>query len=539
MKELESKNNQSYFYYFVLFCFIGLAVHFDIFFHEFINDDSKYIKDYPQLFDRTLFDIFFSSFWGDVNPESSLYRPFTATVLKINSALSQTFFDSVNHPFFFRLTSLLSHIVVSWLLISFIQGIGFNQKVAYFTGLIFLIHPAHIELTNSSFAYSENFAALFGLLFIILREQKRDIIAALCFLLAMFSKESAVCFFPLLLFLRGGKLRLREWGCCIIVVAIWYVMRASSIPSQLVLKTHVLDNPLIMLDHWTRIVTAFYIQAQYWVGYFLPWSILFDYSGASIVPIERDVRLFFVIFVFFVMIYLVYIHKTSRKIILGYAITASITANILFPIGTIMAFRVTYVPSIFICLVIALMLEHLNKFKTLRSCLFLFLAVQTYILSQVWGSHESFWSYHRKFDRDNTKVQMYFSLLHLEKSQYDQANFLIDQALEFAPEDFFTNLIKAKILFDQKKYEKAIPHFLKADLEKPNFHDISFRLAVSYQESSQDQKAIETYRKVIVSRHPDTPHAYHNLALIYERHGHQEEAKKCWEMAKKLKEKKN
>jgi protein O-mannosyl-transferase len=133
------------------------------------------------------------------------YRPLVMATWLIDYALGN------GDAWMFHLTSILLHILVSLAVFFFLLRILPNSWVPAIAAVLYTVHPLAVEtLTVASFR-GDQLAFLFILLALIFYVNHRErvssfrlpsLIASLvCFLLALFSKETAFVFLPLLLLL--------------------------------------------------------------------------------------------------------------------------------------------------------------------------------------------------------------------------------------------------------------------------------------------------------------------------------------------------
>ena len=159
--------------------------------NQFTMDDGLYVLSNPQVTEPSLHALF------SPNRFSSVFRPVTFATMALNWALGGT------EPLGYHLFNLLLQAGVVWLLYLFLLEIleGYPQKesVAFAAALLFAVHPIHTEAVASVAGRAEMLAAGFLLAAWVLHLRDREILALVCFVLALLSKESAVAFLPLVL----------------------------------------------------------------------------------------------------------------------------------------------------------------------------------------------------------------------------------------------------------------------------------------------------------------------------------------------------
>jgi len=182
-----------------LFVVIGLAAYAPIANNFFLSDDFAQIG---KVLEGDL-----SVTWG--HSHGGFFRPLFILSYFLDAQMWGC------QPLGFHLTNIILHVACS--LVVFFLGLSlmpssqftaFQQKAAaLFGGLIFLLHPSHTEAVSWISGRADLLATLFGLgALLVLIEYSRThrrvllVSSLLLFVLALFSKESAVCL-PLTVFL--------------------------------------------------------------------------------------------------------------------------------------------------------------------------------------------------------------------------------------------------------------------------------------------------------------------------------------------------
>src|ERR1700737_2367970 len=172
----------------------------------FVYDDNGQIGDNPFIKSwRYVPQYFVSSVWKHMLPLAvgSYFRPLFLIWLRLNYAVF-TF-----HPFGWHVTSVLLHLLVTWLVYLTVRNMTGRFNLGWLTAIIFGIHPIHHEVVAWISGSTESlFAALFLAAFLAYlhsREKRRTLwmaVSCALYALALLSKETAVVL-PVLIFTHG------------------------------------------------------------------------------------------------------------------------------------------------------------------------------------------------------------------------------------------------------------------------------------------------------------------------------------------------
>ncbi len=119
---------------------VTLVVYGRIVTHEHVLDDRALIPHQKVLdtpFDMA--DIFLGRYWGDLRQQDTLYRPLTIWSLALNRWENTVLGVSGDHPFVYRITSVLLHAGVSVLMFVFARWLGLSDAVSFLGGMLFAV----------------------------------------------------------------------------------------------------------------------------------------------------------------------------------------------------------------------------------------------------------------------------------------------------------------------------------------------------------------------------------------------------------------
>ena len=339
---------------------------------QWVFDDTGLILDNAAVVSPTPVAVWTSPYWPD-SPRTGLYRPWTSLTYWVDAHIFGL------HPAPFHAVNLLLHAGVSllfWLLLR--RLFPRRHRVALAAALLAALHPLRSEAVAWVVGRSELLAAFWGLLAYLLAlayaspgaaEGKAPGTAtgtapggrswllpasAGAFLLAVLSKENAVGLGLLpLLHQRDpegrGRFRavLAAWA---LPVLLTFLLRIRVLGGLMTLQTVSLsDNVLAHVPAWERVLCAFGFQWRFLADLVVPWQLSPDYSYPQLLPSatwELSGALLCLLGGWW--LWRCY-RRGNRDQLWGWAFTLAagvLTSNVLFPIGTLLAERLTYLPSL-------------------------------------------------------------------------------------------------------------------------------------------------------------------------------------------------
>ena len=333
--------------------------------------DARVHADTP----ANIHTILTTDYWHNT-ASSGLYRPLTTLSYLFNYAI----LGNGTHPAGYHIfNSVLQAINVA---LVYFLGFAIFEAVApaFALALLWSVHPVLTESVTNIVGRADQLAALAtlaALLFHIragasagLRKLPWLAATAMVVAIGMFSKESAIVVLAMMFLYdvafsaKGGWLS-RVWGyvAAVIPVLVYLDVRAAVFRQTNPGQFPVVDNPLVNASFWPARITAMRVLGKYLWMYLWPAHLSADYSynqipamvewkgilslvvclaaaAGAIVCLRRSERVYKAIF-FFVALFFVAIAPTS---------------NVFMLIGTVMAERFLYLPSIGLagCIVIGI-----------------------------------------------------------------------------------------------------------------------------------------------------------------------------------------
>jgi len=317
-----------------------------------------------------------------------LYRPLAVLTFAVNEALAP------GQARWFHAVNVGLHAAVSVLVFLLVYVLTGTDRLALVAGALFAVLPVHTEAVASLVGRAELLAALFGLGSLVAvaraatgapspgRRVALEWLGLGLFALALVSKESALTVAILVPLARvtarreplgGGlwrELRTLDWIPYGLVVAVFLVARGAAVSVFPAEPLHPLNNPLGFVPWWTRVLTALGVLWEYFGLLTVPIVLSADYSYNQ-VPLARtwwDPRVLAGVALVGTAAAVV---LRSRRPVLRFAVlfpfvALALTANVLFPIGTIKAERLLYLPSVGVVLLMALAAAALARHERYR-----------------------------------------------------------------------------------------------------------------------------------------------------------------------------
>ena len=483
----------------------------------FVFDDQALIVENESLHLRSLHQlahIWASGYWPDARA-LELYRPVSQSLW----ALAWTM-GGGTHPAFFHAIGLALGLAVVLLLYRFLLAVQTPLRIAFIAALLFALFPIHTEATTSVVGSAELMASALGLGALILYYRHRPIPALILFALAVFSKENATAFaaLPLVFPRKDRRSRaslLTAAGAAVIIAAALLAHRAVSRDSQIA----PIDNPMVLLGAGPRILTALWVQCVYLFKTVLPITLSADYSAKQIPLVTglEDWRACAGL-VLAGGALLLALRRQFRPPVLAYAILFSPTANLLFPIGTIMGERLAYAPSLGLALLLAILLARSRRWKIVLVAVTLAFAARTAARNLDWLNAERF--YTKLVETSPNSAKSHFCIGLLRSAHGDDAGAIeaYDRAIAIYPaysEAYHSrgiSLVRLGRLAEAMQGPISAVEQLAATQPTPEHY---LNLSDLYHQARRYQDSIDAAKKALRLK-PDYAEAYNNIAASYE-----------------------
>ena len=433
-------------------------------------------------------------------------------------------------PFGYHLFNILCHIASAFL-VSVLVGLTFETssmrtsslqrhrlQIAFFSSLLFLVHPIQIQAVTYLAQRSTSLATFFYLASVVLYVRSRltphlayYLGALLTTLLGMFTKEISFTIpFALLLyefiFLRPhhGEIRRR------LLLASPFLLMLAVIPltlTQATSHTHqsAYEPARDVASYFTYPITQLNVIRTYLRLLFLPIHQNLDYDY----PISQTLFEPSTVFSLVLLSRIAWVsfETLGRQKLLFFCIgwfflTLSVESSFI-PLRDLLVEQRLYLPivgfSIFVPTGLFLLCRDAKKAVAVLTVLTLILSVATYRRNAIWKDELTLWQDVVKKSPNKARGYSHVGLAYIRRGEYGQ----------------------------------AIEYFRKAVFLVPDFAGFYDRLGAAYGMAGEHDKALFYCRKAL-RLDPGYPEAYANLGAAYGRKGAYAKALKCYRKALRL-----
>ncbi len=432
---------------------------------------------------------FFSQPYFEAYPQAGLYRPLTMISYAFNFAIDRT-------PLGFHVVNIILHglnsFLVYWLIVAFSR----SRRIALLAALLFLVLPIHVEAITSIVGRTELLMFLFSVSAIILWFRQSYVFSALLFMLALFSKETALLLPVLLMilavFYRRDFKWLWSWGAA---GAIYLAARYAVLKAYFLSPTvEFVFNPLNSAGFPARVVTGGKLAFLYLAKVLAPTNLTADYSYNQI-PVTGDpFSSLTAVAGWLILVGLLYLTYLSWKkksyLILGpllFLLPYFIISNLAIRTGTIFAERLMYLPSLGIVLLAAAVIDRVTSESHFRwpiyaifGLLLFSYSFVAFMQNRVWASEFSlFEDMFRKSPR-SLAAKTNWARVHFNNDREDFAAQLSREVYDTFS-DYVPNLnLLARIRFKETRLAEAQDLLERARILRPRHQETLVNLSRIY-----------------------------------------------------------
>lgn len=486
---------------------LSAAVYFPALHGEFVSDDINAIVSNERVVGGASAAEIFTSFswWGSGRADAPGYRPLTTWTFARQYELAGTSVIS------WHAVNLALHAVVSWLVFLVALELGVRRVTALWTGTLFCVLAVHSEAVAWVVGRAELLAGLgyVAALWLALRHRRNGRAAyavgsALALVVGAFAKESAVTVIaaPFLAAwsLPGGYRERRRDA--LVAVAMFGgfllyagVRAAAGGPFLASAAGDQLDNPLAVVSIGTRLLGALAVLGRYLALTVWPYPLAVDYSFDSlgIGPGFIGDRYSAIAIAAILALALASwrLRGATAFALLLAASAYSLVSNTALLIGTVMAERLLYIPTVGLVLAAAPSLERaLARPRSAR--------IATAALAVVCVSHAA--------------------VSALRSYQWRSPIALFESAVRAHPRSARARMELASAYGRAGQAAKAEAEFAEAIRILPTYAAAWYNLGNARARRGALDTAAEAYREA-VEHAPRLTQAWYNLALVEQMRG--------------------
>lgn len=547
----------------------------------FVQDDKAIIVENPFVQDlANLKTIFMIPYWPKYSGDL-LYRPVAVASYALNYAVSGL------RPFSYHLVNVLLHAGNSMLVYGVAWQLFRQQGLAVLAAAAFALHPIHTEAVANVVGRAELLAAGFVLVTWLLYLQRepastpgssegwgpvaRSLLllgSVLSFALALLSKEHAIVLLGLLvlsdvfratqrlptcsLAILGRRLWRRlvtTYPPYLVVAAAYLLVRVAVLGTLTSEQLSWIANPLAGADTPTRLLTALRVLGRYLWLLVAPVRLSADYSYNQ-VPFATSV------FEPDVLLPLLgagavawLLGRRAPAVALGFLVFLLALApvlNVFFPIGTIMAERLLYLPSFGFCVAIAgvvvLAAERLDTIHpspwlaSLPVGAFILLLVfyggKTVARNQVWATDLGLWRATVATSPNSARAHLNLGSELMDLGDLEGARQAIQAALRIFPNWWDAQNKLGAVLAMQGRLDEAIAAHQGAIRLDPRAPEPYYNLGRAYEMKGLLSEARREFQQAAM-RAPSrgSPYLYLGIGVFSFRQGELAEAERWFQRA--------
>lgn len=561
---------------------LGLICYSNTIGHDYTQDDAiviyenmfttEGIEGIPGILKHDTFYGFFKQQGKEGLVAGGRYRPLTLVLFAIGWEL---FGDS---PMMGHVFNIIYYILVCLLLyftLKALLSLALSKEsavlIAFFSTILFLVHPVHTEVVANIKGRDEIITLLgsLGALWFSIKAFKTDkivwaAVAALCLFLGLMSKENAIVFVavvPLALFCftKAQFPWILKLGLHLVVGAMLFLFIRGSVlgtgvaggsilggdpPKELMnnpfLKIE--DNRYVPLSFNEKSATITYTLGKYVQLMLFPHPLTHDYYPRHIEVMSwSDWQVWLSFLIYLILFGLIaWSWKRDKVISFGlllFLMSLFIVSNIVFPIGTNMAERFLFMPSVGICLCLGWLMYKIGKSgkgKTvvalsLVGVISLLFAAKAITRNTVWENNYTLFTTDIETSARSAKLQnavggeIMFRANSIEDNNEKQQEIRkamghLEKAIAIHPTYKNTYLQLGNGYNYLNEYDQAIKYYEQAINLDKDYHDAIKNLGITYRSTKKFDLALQKFEQLTQTGKIDESVILH-IAATYEEAG--------------------
>ncbi len=487
-------------------------------------DDPTYLNDNPlirHLNGASVKRIFSEVYFGNYQPLHILSYAIEYNFYKLN-------------PTGYHATSVIMHLIATGLVCWFIFSLTQNSIMTIITGLLFGIHPLHVESVAWAAERKDLLYSIFFLASLVLyikyirsnEKMKYILFAFILFVLSILSKAMATSLPPVLILM--DIYFKRKLNTKLILEKVPFFALAVSfglIATNTVSKTGQVSLHVFSL--FERILFATSNIFTYLWKLILPINLSAFYPYPAKLGHGLPIYYYIAPVVVIGIAILILLSLKKTKIIFfgaGFFLVCIFLVLQFFPVGpTIISERYVYLSSIGFFFVIAYFINQLVENRpTIKTPLYagfagycLFLCVATYQRCEVWKDSMSLWNnVLEQFPNEGMALNNRGNIYGKERGELDHALADFNRSIQYQP-DFENAYANRGIVYCIKgKFDLAIKDFDKALELKPLYFEALVNRGIAYTQIGQFDKAIKDFTTLMGIKNDDAT-LYQNRGVAF------------------------
>ncbi len=351
---------------------VACVVYLNALHNGFTLDDQIVVQENPFVHGAAAMrDIWVSPYWPNMPFQVGLYRPLTIFMYAVEWGLWH------GQPMGFHAVNILLHALVCALVVVLVLRLGAPPLAAALGGVLFAIHPVHVEAVSGIVGRAEVLMTLFVLAACLLHLWRRGppvvrwVGIAVCFLAALLTKESAVSL-PLLLVIvdwldpeRRTSLGRTMWDDAPLYLLLGMLFAGYMGLRYAVLTVFsgsTLAPALIGASTATRIATAISMWPQYLRLLVYPRDLAADYGPNVLTAAHWNAPIVWVSLALGAVVFASAVMLRRRvpwwtAAVAWFVASIFVVSNLAVPVGILLAERTLYLPSVALAFVAVPLVE--------------------------------------------------------------------------------------------------------------------------------------------------------------------------------------
>ncbi|MEW6535669.1 MAG: tetratricopeptide repeat protein [Candidatus Auribacterota bacterium] len=438
----------------------------------------------------------------------------------------------------FHATNLLLHILTAIIFYLFSRQLVINKFSSFLAAMLYAVHPVVSETVNCISFREDILCALFtySALWASYRIARGNtIIVSISLLLALFSKEMGMVFFPILLILdrfhfsydfrKRYLLYLAVSACCIFYLIIRFnIMRNEFEPSVPFPEPGMTSRLLIIARITGHYLMLCLYPINFSIDYYIP--LFVDVTSQHIISLI--VLSAILIFLFYTLIRSIVTHTKAKDItiFLSLFFISLLPALNIIPLKNIIADRYLYLPFGFMALFLSLLFDrHIvhRYFNIVVVSYAVVLCMLSIARSHDWMTSYNLWNSALRENAFSFHANNNLAGWYKDHNMIERSISYYKKALQLRPDDPIPYFNLGNSYKEIREFGRAIYYYRKAASLSGTDPEPYVNMATAYMELNQIDNAAEALREAIRIA-PKSSAAHNNYGVILSEQGKLEEA---------------